>query len=113
MTPFTLMKNQALEFGGLEFATFRLLEGVSQETLLEASRKVDCEFLRFEEGIFGHVLLRGHDGIYADLVFADTQARAQEVCTKWMENAVALQYIKLLDDKSVNMTFWEPIRYQH
>ncbi|WP_375054948.1 hypothetical protein [Zobellella sp. DQSA1] len=110
MKVLTLMKESALGFGGVEFATFRLREGVEERTLLEASEQVDREFLAHEEGLLGHVLLRGRDGIYADLAFADSQARAEAVCAKWTANAVALQYIELLDEQSVEMTFWERIR---
>lgn len=110
MTAFTLMKDDALRFGGLEFAIFRLRDGVDEKVLVEASENVDREFLAHEDGILGHVLLRGRDGVYADLAFADSQERAQGVCAKWMANAVALKYIELLDEESVDMTFWERIR---
>ncbi|RFA39321.1 hypothetical protein CAL65_00410 [Alkalilimnicola ehrlichii] len=104
------MKDDALRFGGVEFATFRLREGVDEKTLLEASENVDREFLAHEEGLLGHVLLKGPDGVYADLALADSQARAEAVCAKWTSNAVALKYIELLDETSVDMTFWERIR---
>ncbi|MFC0133012.1 hypothetical protein CR105_25405 [Massilia eurypsychrophila] len=104
------MKEQALGFGGLEFATFRLREGIGEDALLAACDKVDREFLQTETGIFGHLLLKGADGVYADVTFADTQARAQQVCAKWLEQAVALEYIALFDEQSVNMTFWERLR---
>ena len=110
MPKFTLMKDSALRFGGLEFATFRLRDGVDESVLLEASEKVDRDFLANEEGILGHVLLRGRDGVYADLALADSQARAEEVCAQWTANAVALKYIELLDEESVDITFWERIR---
>lgn len=60
--------------------------------------------------MFGHVLLKGMDGVYADVTFADTQARAEQVCAKWLEKAVALEYSALCNQQSVNMTFWERLR---
>lgn len=110
MTPFNFMNTEVLAFGGLEIATFRLLEGVSEGELLSASERVDKEFMVHQDGVLGHVLLRGRDGVYADLAFADSQGRAEAVCAKWTANAVALQYVELLDDKSVNMTFWKRLR---
>ena len=110
MSGIKLMKEQALGFGGLEFATFRLLDGIGEDALLAACDKVDREFLQAEPGIFGHVLLRGLNGVYADVAFADTQARAEQVCAKWLDKAVALKYIALFDQQSVNMTFRERLR---
>lgn len=85
MFRFTLMKNGVMRFGGLEFATFTLRNGTDEQALLAASEAVDRMFLEHEAGILGHVVLRGKDGVYADLALTDSQAKAEEVCAKRME----------------------------
>ena len=97
-------------FSGMEFATFKLKEGVSEETMLQMIKDVDTKFLQNEEGFLGHTTLKGADGIYADVAFATTQERVQEICNKWMENEFALKYIELIDETSVDMSFWNRIK---
>jgi len=97
-------------FKGMEFATFKLKNGVSEEKMLEIIKKVDEQFLQNEEGFLGHTTLTSENGIYADVAFATTQEKAQEICGKWMENEMALQYVDLIDEPSVNMSFWSRIK---
>lgn len=97
-------------FAGMEFAKFKLKEGVSEETMLEIIKEVDANFLQKEEGFLGHTALKGSDGIYADVVFATSQEKAEEICGKWMNNEFALKYIELIDEESVDMTFWNRIK---
>ncbi|WP_419771412.1 MAG: hypothetical protein ACNI3C_06365 [Candidatus Marinarcus sp.] len=105
----TQLKNIG-SFTGMEFATFKLKDGVSEEQMLELIFEVDKQFLQKEEGFLGHCTLKGKDNIYADVAFATTQEKAQEICAKWMENDLALKYIELIDETSVNMTFWNRIK---
>lgn len=105
-----LMKPGVVDFGGVEFAFFRLRAGVTEQMLLEASARVDAEFLSQEEGLLGHVLLKGDDGQYADMALADTRERAETICHRWTGQAVALDYIELIDGDSVKMTFWHRMR---
>lgn len=105
----TQLKNIS-NFVGMEFSTFKLKEGITEETMLQIINEVDKNFLQKEEGFLGHCTLKGNDGIYADVAFATTQEKAQEICAKWMENDLALKYIELIDESSVNMTFWNRIK---
>ncbi len=98
------------QFAGMEFATFKLKDGVSEDKMLEIIKKVDEQFLQKEEGFLGHSTLKGENGVYADVAFATTQEKAQEICGKWMENEIALQYVELIDEPSVNMSFWNRIK---
>ena len=71
---------------------------------------MDANFLQKDEGILGHVTLKGRYGIYADVVFATSQEKAQKICGKWMDNEFALKYIELIHEESVDMTFWNRIK---
>lgn len=96
-------------FVGLEFAVFQLQEGVTEEQLLSLSQEVDDKFLSKQEGLLSHFLLRGKDGKYADVAIATTQKKAEEICQLWLHNDVAKQYLELLDQESVDMSFWSRI----
>ncbi|MGE6184505.1 hypothetical protein ACLHZ2_17355 [Aeromonas media] len=95
--------------GGVEFATFRLKEGVTEASLLALSRRVESEFLVQQSELIVHCLLRGADGLYADLVMAPSQSLVEAYCQQWLHNEVAGEYLTLLDRNSVNMSFWTRI----
>lgn len=95
--------------GGMEFATFRLKEGVTEDRLIELSNHLEAEFLSEQRELILHFLVRGADGIYADVAIASSQEKAEEYCQQWLDNSVALEYLELLEKKSVNMTFWTRI----
>lgn len=95
--------------GGVEFATFRLKEGVTEADLLALAHRVESEFLVQQSELIVHCLLRGADGVYADLVMAPSQSLVEAYCQQWLHNAVAGEYLTLLDPDSVNMSFWTRI----
>jgi hypothetical protein len=109
MKKLSLLKEGLPEFIGIEFATFRLKNGISEGSLLHIAERVNEEFLTHEKDLLGHVVLKGAGGLYADVVFATSQASAEAICAKWIANAVALEYIALIEEDSTNMTFWERI----
>jgi hypothetical protein len=105
-----MIKNSNIDnIGGMEFATFRLKEGVTEARLVELSNKIEAEFLSQQEELILHFLVRGADGIYADVAIASSQKKAEEYCQQWLDNTVALEYLELIEKESVNMTFWTRI----
>ncbi len=104
-----IFHDKTADFAGFEFAIFRLREGVSKEQLIELSKKVDDEFLSTQNGLLSHFLLKGKDGLYADVAIATSQEKAEELCQQWLHNDVALEYLELLDKESVDMSFWSRI----
>lgn len=97
-------------FSGMEFATFKLKQGVSEANMLEAAQLADLKFLSIQEGFLGHIILKSKDGIYADLTFAVTQKMAEDICAKWIDNIFTCKYIEFIDSDSVNMSFWARIK---
>ncbi len=95
-----------ITFKGLEFGTFRLKGGAEEADMLAAAKTMEDEFLYKEEGFLGHAILKGNDGTYVDLAFATSQAKAEELCGKWMQNPYALKFLELIDDTSTNIGFW-------
>lgn len=104
-----IIYEQAAAFGGLEFALFQLKEGVTEDQLIALSEQVDQQFLAKQPGLLAHFLLRGKDGTYADVALATTQETAEAICQRWLQNGVAQQYLDLLDQQSVDMSFWTRI----
>lgn len=105
-----MIKNNKIEnIGGMEFATFKLKEGVTEAHLIELAQRVEEQFLSQQEELILHFLVRGSDGRYADVAIASSQEKAEEYCQQWLENDAALEYLELLDKDSVNMTFWTKI----
>lgn len=105
-----MIRNSNLDsIGGMEFATFKLKEGVTEARLVELSNQVEAEFLSQQEELVLHFLVRGADGIYANVAIASSQEKAEEYCQQWLGNRVALEYLELLEKETVNMTFWTRI----
>ncbi|WP_062270698.1 hypothetical protein [Endozoicomonas arenosclerae] len=96
-------------FAGMEFATFKLREGVTEEQLIAHSKAVDEQFLSSQTELLAHFLLKGKEGQYADVAIATTQEKAEEICQMWLQNEVTQKYLELLDHDSVDMTFWSRI----
>ncbi|MFC6634622.1 hypothetical protein [Microbulbifer taiwanensis] len=101
-----IKKGDIDSIGGMEFATFRLKEGVTEATLVELSNRVELDFLSQQDELILHFLVRGANGTYADVAIASSQEKAEEYCQQWLSDKVALEYLELIDKESVNMTFW-------
>ena len=52
----------------IEWAPFRLRDGVTEEALIEASETLQREFLGEQPGFLRRELARGADGLWADVV---------------------------------------------
>lgn len=100
------MTNPALPFAGCEFATFRAADGVTPEQLLAASQRVLQQFLQQQPGFIEHALLQGDDGLWADVVLADSRASAETICQLFMQNEACLAYLALIAPDSARLTFW-------
>ena len=45
---------------------------------------MESEFLKLQEEFILHFLIRGADGLYADVAIASSQAKAEEYCQQWL-----------------------------
>ena len=99
-----------ITFEGLEFGTFRLKAGAGEADMLATPKTMEDEFLSKEEGFLDHAMLKGNDGTYVDLVFATCQAKAEEICGKWMQNPHALGFLDFIDPTSTSIGFWTRIQ---
>ena len=80
----------------VEWAPFRLAEGVSEEALLKASETLQEAFLANQRGFVRRELLRGTDGQWADLVHWEDEAAANAVFAAAGESAICHEYFRLM-----------------
>jgi hypothetical protein len=99
-----------LAFSGLEFGVFRLKAGAVETDMLAAAQVMEDEFLAKEDGFLGHAILKGDDGAYVDLAFAESRAKAEAICGKWLQNRHALAFLAFIDPASTQMSFWTRLR---
>jgi hypothetical protein len=100
-------------FGGMEFSTFKLKHGVSETELFTAVDKMVEGLYSTEEGFMGHAVLKGADGTYVDVVFAASQSRAAELCSKWGAGPFApacLPYLEKIEEGSANLAFFQRVK---
>ncbi len=74
---------------GVSSCHLQAQEGVTEADLLALSRRVESEFLVQQCELIVHCLLRGADGLYADLVMAPSQSLVEAYCQQWLHNEVA------------------------
>ena len=80
----------------IEWAPFRLADGVSESELLRASDALQTGFLANQPGFLRRDLLRGSDGQWVDLVFWADAASAARIMQIAMESPTCLEYFRLM-----------------
>src|SRR5829696_1901722 len=80
----------------VEWAPFRMANGVSEDELLAASETLQREFLTKQHGFVRRELLRGADGQWADLVHWENEAAANAVFAAAGESAICHEYFRLM-----------------
>ena len=81
----------------VEWAPFRLAEGVTEDELVAASETLQQAFLANQPGFVRRELLRGPDGQWADLVHWETEAAAKAVFAAASESPICHEYFRLLE----------------
>ncbi|MFY7974127.1 MAG: hypothetical protein ACOVOT_06850 [Rubrivivax sp.] len=98
--------------GGLEFSRFRPLPGVGHAQLAAAAAQMAASLYAGEPGFQGHLVVCNDKGEYADVLLADSAARARELCDLWRSNpppAACQDYLALIDPSSVQLDFWQRV----
>jgi hypothetical protein len=80
----------------VEWAPFRLVDGVSERELLAASETLQREFLALQHGFVRRELLRGANGQWVDLVHWESEAAANAVFAAAGQSMVCHEYFKLM-----------------
>ena len=82
----------------VELAPFSLAEGVSNDALLAASRRLETEVLTGMDGYVGRILLQTGESSWADLVFWRTREAAEAMLETAMASEVCRDYFACMAD---------------
>jgi hypothetical protein len=80
----------------IEWAPFRLKEGVEESALLAASEAMQHGFLSQQKGYVRRELVKTADGQWADVVYWDSPASIGQGMKAAMENPACLKYFELM-----------------
>ncbi len=103
-------------WAGLEFSRFRLRDGVDPSELDVATREMAQGVYAGKPGFISHSVFRSGEGEYADVLLADTGARAEALCGSWVEDREAgtcapacRHYLSLIEPSSIRLEFWDRV----
>jgi hypothetical protein len=86
---------------------------VHDSQLLAAAAKMSAKLYMGEPGYHAHFLVRNDSGEYADVVLADSAARARSLCARWGTgpfHPACEDYLNLIDPQTIQIDFWERLR---
>lgn len=81
----------------IEWAPFTLKPGASEQALLEASARLQKDFLQPQPGFLRRELLRAPDGGYIDVVWWASHALAADAMNRASESATCRAYFGQMD----------------
>lgn len=89
----------------VEFAQFRLAEGVDESTLFAASDALQEGFLKQQKGFIKRELVKLEDGTWADILYWENRESVEHALHEAPTNPAALAYFQLMaqDEASSNM----------
>lgn len=82
----------------VEFAPISLKDIVTEEMLLEASSKLQKEFLAQQAGFVKRELVKKSEKEYVDIVYWESQARADQALREAMNSPVCFAYFQLMKE---------------
>jgi hypothetical protein len=82
----------------IEWAPFRLVSGVGEEDLFEASRALQAEFLVLQRGFVRRELVHVAQEEWADLVYWQDEASATKAMESAASSPVCFKYFQLMAD---------------
>jgi hypothetical protein len=81
----------------LEWSPFRLKPGVDEATLVEASERLQRDFLAHQDGFVRRELVNGAEGAYVDMVWWTSFAASQAAMKKAAASPACTAYVALMD----------------
>lgn len=81
----------------IEWAPFEVRLGVSDEELMQASERVQNEFLVKQKGYIKRELLKGKDNQWADLVYWESEEDAKAAIPKTMDSEACGVFFGLME----------------
>ncbi len=106
----------AESWAGMEFSRFRLRAGADPSQLKAATTEMVQGVYAGKPGFVSHSVFRNGDGEYADVLLADTGARAESLCGSWVEDRDSgtyapecRHYLSLIEPTSIRLEFWNRV----
>jgi hypothetical protein len=89
----------------IALAPFKLKHGVAEETLLNTSDEFENLFVQKQDGILRRILVRDHDGGYADIVFFEDEKAIERVVDAEQHSDVCAAFFSIMDDDGSQRVF--------
>ena len=80
----------------IEFAPFKLAEGVDEPTFIAASDALQESFLSQQKGFLRRDLVRNSDGTWADIAYWESRESVDQAMQKALDDPAALRYFQLM-----------------
>ncbi|HSL45214.1 MAG TPA: hypothetical protein VK897_17405 [Anaerolineales bacterium] len=80
----------------IEFAPFKLAEGVDEAKLLAASDALQAEFLSQQKGFIKRDLVKNGNGKWADIAYWESRESVEQAMQKAPTNPAAIRYFQLM-----------------
>lgn len=81
----------------VEMAPFLVAKGVTDETLIEASKILENDFLSLQKGFIKKELVKGHDSFWIDVVYWASESDARAATKNASESNECYSYFQLMD----------------
>ena len=96
------------DFSCIEFGTFNARQnvGFSETKMLQASRKVETEYLSRFPDSREHFMGRVDAETYSEISFVQTLGAAREICNGYLSNDVCKELLALMDVDTTEVEFW-------
>jgi len=98
----------------VEWAPFRLAEGVDEAALLAASAALQSEFVSKQNGFIKRELVKANDNQWVDIVYWNSLEDAEQAAKNAMNSPVCFKYFELMvgadpDDPSAGVLHFEVV----
>jgi hypothetical protein len=99
----------------IEWAPFRLAEGVDETRLLAASDVLQREFVSQQPGFIRRELLKGQGDQWVDIIYWESRTAAEEASRNAMNSPICHTYFALMvgvdnDDPAAGVSHFEQVQ---
>ncbi|MGH6891042.1 MAG: hypothetical protein ACREEP_02170 [Dongiaceae bacterium] len=81
----------------VEWAPFSIRPGVAEAALIEASARVQKDFIAKQDGFVRRELIKGQDRGYVDIIWWRSMGTAEAAMAKVTESAACRDYFSLME----------------
>lgn len=86
---------------GIEIGRFRLKPGIEESDMRSVYREMVGSYLSQQPGWKSQHLVNLDDGVFVDLVFAESQTSAKAICASWQGQAICDAFLNLIEPISM------------